>query len=211
MLLTSEDEAKSFVSERANAEAMRGLDAWIQTLRSANEAQNLIARGTLDHIWTRHIADAAQIIDYVPRETQGPWLDFGTGAGIPGIVLAFLRKDQPIVLIESRRLRIEWLKATIDRFGLECCRVIGGDAAKVPAFAAGLITARAFAPLTRLIALTGRFSTNETRWVLPKGRSAAQEVDMLPATLQSMFHVKQSVTDREAGIIIGRGKVERGS
>ena len=61
-------------------------------------------------------------------------------------------------------------------------------------------------PLDRLLALSARFSTRTTYWVLPKGRSAAQEVSELPKNRRTMFHVEQSHTDSEAGIIVGRGK-----
>jgi 16S rRNA (guanine527-N7)-methyltransferase len=77
----------------------------------------------------------------------------------------------------------------------------------VDSFEAAVISARAFAPLTRLLALSARFSTRDTLWLLPKGRSAVQEVATLPRDSAELFHVEQSVTDAEAGIVIGRGRV----
>lgn len=72
---------------------------------------------------------------------------------------------------------------------------------------AHVISARAFAPIKRLVSLSGRFSTTDTRWVLPKGRSAIQELASLPDELKASFHVEQSKTDPEAGIIVGNGHV----
>jgi 16S rRNA (guanine527-N7)-methyltransferase len=69
-----------------------------------------------------------------------------------------------------------------------------------------VISARAFAPLDRLLRLSARFSTTATQWVLPKGRSAEQEVQELPGRYRGMFHVEQSLTEAEAGIIVGKGK-----
>ena len=80
---------------------------------------------------------------------------------------------------------------------------------KVKSVAVGTITARAFAPLSKLLLLAARFSTTETRWILPKGRSAMQEIAGLPESLRAKFHVEQSVTDPDAGIIVGSGQVEQ--
>jgi 16S rRNA (guanine527-N7)-methyltransferase len=75
----------------------------------------------------------------------------------------------------------------------------------VESFPTAVITARAFAPLGKLLALSARFSTRDTAWLLPKGRSAAQELSEQPPAVRAMFHVEQSQTDREGGILVGRG------
>ena len=72
-----------------------------------------------------------------------------------------------------------------------------------------VISARAFAPLGRLLDLSARFSTNDTLWLLPKGRSAHQELQELQGW-QHMFHVKQSLTDPEAGIVTGTLQARKG-
>lgn len=207
MILTSEAEARDYLAARCTAASFALLERYVTALIEANQSQNLIARSSIPHIWLRHIADSAQLLDHVSRETQ-PWLDFGSGAGLPGLVVAAMQRDRRVILIESRRLRIEWLNEMIGKLGLANCTVAGGDARQVEALPAAVISARAFAPLPRLVALTARFSTNHTEWVLPKGRSAAQEVAALPPQARRMFHVKQSVTDAEAGIIVGKGRVE---
>jgi 16S rRNA (guanine527-N7)-methyltransferase len=89
--------------------------------------------------------------------------------------------------------------------GLENCRVLGTRLENVETFAAGAIVARAFAPLGKLLQLSARFSTHDTFWVLPKGRSAAQELSEQPAAVRALFHVEQSCTDPEGGILVGRG------
>ena len=77
----------------------------------------------------------------------------------------------------------------------------------VEAISAGVISARAFAPLSKLLLLSKRFSTDATRWVLPKGRSAVQELKIEhQAGLHGMFHVERSVTDADARILVGRGR-----
>ena len=76
-------------------------------------------------------------------------------------------------------------------------------------FPAGVITARAFAPLGKLVTLSARFSTQATIWLLPKGRSAAQELAEQPLDVQKMFHVEHSETDSAGGILVGQGTPPR--
>lgn len=205
--LRTEDEARAFVAGRCDHAAFRRLELFVKRLARGNRHQNLVSQSSFEAAWLRHIADSAQLLDYVPRETS-PWLDLGTGAGLPGLVLAIMQPARSFVLVESRNLRIQWLRETINVLNIDNCEVQGADVRTVPRFDAAIISARAFAPLDRLIAQSARFSTTATRWVLPKGRSAAQEVAALAPELRSLFHVKQSVTDPEAGIVLGAGKVE---
>ena len=72
---------------------------------------------------------------------------------------------------------------------------------------AATISARAFAPLDKLIDLSARFSTESTHWLLPKGRNAVKELALLPEPWQRMFHVEQSRTDAESQILVGSGKI----
>jgi 16S rRNA (guanine527-N7)-methyltransferase len=172
-----------------------------------NARQNLIAKSSEGAIWLRHLADSAQLLGHVPRETS-PWLDLGTGAGFPGLVVAAMRPDMECALVESRKKRVEWLERAAADLGLSRCRVEGKRLEHVESFEAAVISARAFAPLTKLLELSARFSTRGTLWLLPKGRSAVQELSSLSARTGSMFHVEHSVTDGEAGIVIGTGRPE---
>lgn len=183
------------------------IDVLIGHLVVANQRQNLVSHGSLAHIWMRHVADSAQLLDYVPRETS-PWVDLGTGAGFPGLVLALMQPTRSFILIESRKLRVAWLQEMLVKLNVRNCVVLAGDVQRVEPVAADVISARAFAPLNRLVAQSARFSTAATRWVLPKGRSASQELAALPPNLRQMFHVEQSVTDQAAGVVVGTGKVD---
>jgi len=205
-MIASEEDARSFVAGFTDAAGMARLDALTALLVEENNRQNLIARATMSALWQRHMADSAQLLIHVPRETSGdrPWIDLGTGAGFPGLVIAALRPEWDVRLIESRRRRVEWLDRARIALGLSCCRVVGSRLESVPDIAAGVISARAFAPMPRLIELSARFSTNSTIWLLPKGRSAAQELEALPESQRRLFHVEHSRTDPEAGIIVGR-------
>jgi 16S rRNA (guanine527-N7)-methyltransferase len=207
MILRDEAAARDFCASQTDQAGLARLDRLASLLRAENCEQNLIAKVTEDILWLRHFADSAQLLVHVPRET-GVWLDLGTGAGFPGLVIAALRPETPVILVESRRRRADWLMRVIADLGLSHASIEAQRLEKVETIQANVISARAFAPLEKLVRLSGRFSTRDTTWLLPKGRSARQEVAALPAKVSALFHVEQSLTDDEAGIIVGKGRPE---
>ena len=205
LLLSDEVMARDYVARIANEAAMERLESLAAALLVENSRQNLISKPSEAQIWERHIADSAQLLAHVPRETSpgaGIWLDLGTGAGFPGLVISTLDPGRKVVLVESRARRIEWLERMTEQLDLPNCRVEGKRLELVEPFTARVISARAFAPLPKLLTLSAPFSTKATTYLLPKGRSAAQELRELPAKIRKMFHVEQSLTDAEAGIIV---------
>ena len=204
-VLRDETPARAFVEGLTDAAGMLCLEALSAELINENQRQNLISRPSEDQMWVRHIADSAQLLRFVPRETPSrPWLDLGTGAGFPGLVIAALRPEWKIVLVESRARRVEWLEHIVRELDLGNCRVEGRRLELVEPFKASVISARAFAPLEKLLSLSAPFSTKATTYLLPKGRSAAQELQVMPRKIRGMFHVEQSLTDEEAGIIVSK-------
>ena len=204
-MIRSEEEAHSFVAQYADAKAMERLEYLADALIKENQAQNLISKPSEAQIWQRHIADSVQLLRFVPRETLeggASWLDLGTGAGFPGIVIATVAPKLPIFLVESRKRRVEWLDRIASELSLNTCTTLGQRLEMVEPFTVQFISARAFAPLPKLLRLSAPFSTSSTCFLLPKGRSAAQELAELPESLRKMFHVEQSLTDDEAGIIV---------
>ena len=216
MTLGSEAEARQwFVTALGCDEATIGkLDQFVDLLRVENTHQNLVSAASLEHAWVRHLADSAQLL-CVPRETpHGPWLDLGSGAGFPGLVVALCRPDIEVTLIENRTRRVAWLESVIDHLDIANAHIAGGSLQNLETVAAATISARAFAPLPQLIALSARFSTPQTQWLLPKGRNGRQELLEMSKSIQSMFHVEQSLTDADSVILVGQGvpqiRVERG-
>jgi 16S rRNA (guanine527-N7)-methyltransferase len=201
-MIGDEAAARAFTAELADGEGMDRLDRLVLLLNDENARQNLVSQSSLTEIWRRHIADSAQLLRYVPRETS-PWLDLGSGAGFPGLVIAALRPEWDVRLIESRKRRVEWLERVRDELALSGCTVIGKRLEDVESVPAGVISARAFAPMVKLLDLSQRFSTDVTVWLLPKGRSAAHELRQLEPQTRRMFHVEQSRTDPDSGIIVG--------
>lgn len=202
-MITDEATAKAYVGSHCDAAAMGKLERFVAMLTAESEVQNLVSKPSLDVVWQRHIADSAQLLEYVPRET-GPWLDLGTGAGPPGIIIAIMRPEWSMKLIESRKRRIEWLERLVIELDLANCEIVGSRLELVEGVPAAVISARAFAPLPSILDLAARFSTSDTFWLLPKGRSAAQELEALDAKQRDLFHVKQSLTDQDSGIIVGK-------
>lgn len=207
MMLETETDARDWLADKLgpNQDAMVRLSQLVDLLLDENERQNLVARGTLPHVWVRHIADSAQLL-HVSRETlpAGPWLDLGTGAGFPGLAVAAIEPDRPVTLVDSRRLRTEWLQRAADALGLVNVRVVLSRVEDLPSETHAVISARAFAPLDKLLELSARFSTPDTVWLLPKGAGAKHELEMLPESWSHLFHVEQSLTDPSAGIVVGR-------
>ena len=207
-MIESEAAARRFCAERADEQGMARLERFAALLSEENGRQNLVSNASLEAVWQRHFADSLQLLDHVPRGTS-PWLDLGTGAGFPGLALAIAQPETPIVLVESRKRRVDWLSRAVEALALENCRIVGARLENVESFPAGVITARAFAPLVKLLALSARFSTQTTVWLLPKGRSAAQELVEQPPGVRDMFHVEQSQTDPGGGILVGQGTPPR--
>jgi 16S rRNA (guanine527-N7)-methyltransferase len=203
----TEAEARLYCARRTDAAGLERLGRFAELLEEENRRQNLVSEASLAAVWQRHFADSLQLLDAVPRET-GRWLDLGSGAGFPGLALAAARPDIAMVLVESRKKRSDWLERVRGHLGLETCTVLGSRLENVETFPAAVITARAFAPLGKLLSLSARFSTRDTVWLLPKGRSAAQELAEQPQPVRRMFHVEQSRTDPGGGILVGRGTPE---
>lgn len=201
----TEDQAKALCATLGDEAMIERLQAFTVLLAEENTRQNLVSGASLANVWQRHIADSLQLLFHVPAQDL-PWLDLGTGAGFPGLAIAIARPESQVVMVESRKRRVDFLVEVADTLGLKHVRVVGSKLEAVPDFAAGVISARAFAPLEKLLSLSARFSTPATYWLLPKGRSSAQELAQQPAPIRAMFHVKQSQTDPEGGILIGQGR-----
>lgn len=199
----TEEEARQWL--QARFDVSRGtwerLESYVAILLREMEQQNLIAESTRAHIWARHIADSAQLLPLAAKAGQGRWVDLGSGAGLPAIVIAILH-ERPIQLVESRRKRIDFLNDVIAELGLSHAQVFGGRVETVPASAAAIISARAYAPLPRLLESAHHLADEKTIWVLPKGRNAQNELEAATRSWQGAFHVERSVTDADSAIIV---------
>ena len=199
-----EAEARCWVAREFDVprETMARLDAFGDLLRAENERQNLVSRASLDRLWLRHIADSAQLLRFAPSP-DASWIDLGTGAGFPGLVVALLHRG-PVTLVEERRLRADFLRRAAESLGV-AVEIVAGKAERVSGRAFEVISARAFAPLGRLLQLGTGFSTDKSIWLLPKGRNAESELEALDPSWQGSFRLEPSITETEACIIVAEG------
>lgn len=206
--LNSEEAARDWIAATfaPSADQWARLEHFATMLVAESAQQNLIAASTIPTMWVRHIADSAQLLALDARDGDGLWLDLGSGAGLPGLVVAIL-SERPIAVIESRKRRCDFLRAVIGELALAHVEVIEAPLERIETRAAATISARAFAPLDKLIDLSARFSTESTRWLLPKGRNAVKELALLPQAWQNLFHVEQSLTDADSQILVGTGQI----
>lgn len=185
-------------------ETLERLHAYVALLREANQTQNLVAKSTLEDVWSRHIVDCAQLTTLVPPQA-GSWLDIGSGAGLPGIVLALLGAA-PMTLVEPRRLRAQFLEHALGELGLlDQVSVVAAKVEQLRVEPVAVITARAVAKLDMLFRAATHVATEATTWVLLKGRSAAEELDEARRSWHGDFTLHPSITDPAASIVIARG------
>ena len=149
------------------------LDRFAALLLRWNGTLNLIAPRDAPIIWQRHIADSLQLAPLIPPGVTRA-IDLGSGGGFPGLVLA-IATGLPFDLIESDRRKAAFLRTAIAETGataaVHACRI--ESAALAPA---GLVTARALAPLPRLLPLAGRLLTPDGVCLLLKGARVDQEL-----------------------------------
>ena len=195
------DQLEEAAGRPVSRETLDRLNAYVTLLQDENQRQNLISRATAGDVWTRHILDSAQLVRFEPR-AGASWGDIGSGAGLPGVVVACL-VDGPVTLIEPRRLRAEFLRTVAEQLALN----VTIAAMKVERLEGQfeVITGRAVASLDRFLAISHHLSTRKTVWALPKGRSAHSELAEAQRAWQGVFHVEQSVTDADSYIIVGTG------
>ncbi len=202
----NEREARAWLQQNfsVSRETWEKLEAFVAFLTTEAQYQNLIARSTMEEIWARHIIDSAQLLKWLrPEHYNSNWIDLGSGAGLPGIVIALL-SDFDVTLVESRAKRIDYLRRTVALLDIDRRVTIKGmPLERLETAPFSVISARAFAPLPRLFDLAQRFSTNNTLWLLPKGRNAAKEWNDIKESRKGEFRVEQSVTDADAGILVG--------
>lgn len=211
----TEDEARNWlqVNFDVSRETWARLEGYIALLLDESERQNLIAASTRESIWARHIVDSAQLLLHPQGEGYGadrPWIDLGAGAGLPGIIVAILA-NCPVILIENRKGRIAFLREVTERLSLGHAQIVG-QKVENSRFArpAAVISARAYAPLPKLIASAAHLADKHTQWILPKGRNWQNELDNARALWQGMFHVEHSVTDPDSAILVIRDLRKKG-
>jgi 16S rRNA (guanine527-N7)-methyltransferase len=194
-------ELEAVAQRPVSRETFDKLQAFGAKVAEENKRQNLISASTLEHLWDRHILDSAQLVRFEPKPGAS-WVDIGSGAGLPGIVIACL-VEGPVTLIEPRRLRAAFLERIASELDLRV--IVHCAKAERITGTFGVISARAVASLSELLRISQHLSTRKTVWALPKGRNAHAELAAARRSWQGVFHVEPSVTDAQSFIVVGTG------
>ena len=181
-------------------ETLALLEAFVERLKTASRSQNLVSASTLDTIWERHILDCTQLVRFEPR-AGASWVDIGSGAGLPGIVIAAL-VDGPVTLVEPRRLRATFLEETVAVSGLADRVTVLTSKVENVRGQFDTITARAVAPLGRLLGMGLHLAHSGTIWALPKGKNAKSELAEAQRSWQCEARSEASCTDPNAAILV---------
>ncbi len=154
------------------------LDAFVSLLQKWNRRINLIGRSTADDIWSRHVSDSARLLALAPAEALR-WLDLGSGAGFPGMVLAVLlaelRPAARMTLVDSDERKCAFLAEAARVTGI-AVDIRNARIEALPPQGAEVVTARALAPLTDLLELSVRHRAPGGVLLFPKGQNAQSEL-----------------------------------
>jgi 16S rRNA (guanine527-N7)-methyltransferase len=213
----SQKTAPDLVRDRARAVALIGdlvsretwarLDGLVALLLKWQDTTNLVAPSTLPEIWTRHIADSAQLLAIAPNARA--WIDLGSGGGFPGLVVACAMADRAggkIDLVESNQKKSAFLREAIRILGVPAIvharRIEDFVAATVQSF--DVVTARALAPLEKLIEYASPLLKTGAIGLFPKGQDVEAELTAASKSWTIEADLVPSVTDPQARIVIVR-------
>ena len=183
-------------------ETLARLKAYVGLLTEWNARHNLVSKSSLEDVWRRHVWDSAQLMRFVPESTNN-LVDLGSGAGFPGLVLAAMLRERPgfrTVLYESIAKKCRFLEAAAERMqiAVEVCNARMEEAGPEPF---DLITARACAPLARLLGYARPFQGPKTIGLFLKGQNVEAELTeaRISWRLNAVRH--ESLTDPSGAIL----------
>jgi 16S rRNA (guanine527-N7)-methyltransferase len=186
-------------------ETLARLEAYAELLTRWSARINLVGRDTLADLWRRHILDSAQLHRLIPSSAQN-LIDLGSGAGLPGLVLAILGvPGVELVEADSRKAAFlrEASRITEVEVAIRPCRVQA-----VPPHPVDVVTARACAPLDRLLDLAAPFLVPDTLCLFPKGERFNEELTLARKAWTINVSVEQSLSDRR-GVVLRLQQVAR--
>ncbi|CAH1657249.1 MULTISPECIES: 16S rRNA (guanine(527)-N(7))-methyltransferase RsmG [unclassified Chelatococcus] len=186
-------------------ETVAKLDVYVRELQRWQSIKNLVGPGTLEDIWGRHIADSAQLLRLRPQARR--WLDLGSGAGFPGLVIAILLSDTAgaeVHLVESNSRKCAFLRAAVRATGAPAKVHEGRIEDVANQFVGGIdvVTARALAPVVRLMPMVKDLLRTGSVGIFPKGQDLDAELTEASKSWRITADIAPSLTDPEAGILV---------
>ncbi len=183
-------------------ETMQRLEVFHDLLIKWNARINLVSRSSLNDFWVRHVADSVQVFRLAPSGKT--WADLGSGGGFPGLVVAILAKserpDLKVTLIESDQRKSAFLRAVIRETGVSCT-VIAERIEKAKRQDANIVSARALADLTELLAYSERHLATGGTALFPKGVTWQKELELARTQWSFDVEVIESQTMPGAAIL----------
>ena len=199
---------KEFQTEFAvSRETVARLETYEALLKRWQKTINLVAPSTLNDIWHRHFADSAQVWGLRPAEAKH-WLDLGSGAGFPGLVLAILAAEaggSHHTLIESDSRKAAFLREVARETGVAVdilCTRIEKPEIQSKVGPVDCVTARALAPLPKLLELAAPYFASHTTGFFLKGREVAAELEDAMRTWDFKPMLEHSVTDLDGRVVV---------
>lgn len=159
----------------ASAEQIADLEAFRLRLVEANAVMNLVGPDSLQDFWNRHVWDSAQLLDLAPEAKT--WADLGAGAGFPGLVLSIMLKGRDgahVWLIDSLAKRCRFLQEVVDALSLPATVIVGR--AEAQAVTCDIVTARAVAPMDRLLGYAQPYFQRGAQGLFLKGERVESEL-----------------------------------
>ena len=168
------------------------VSAFATLLAKEGEVRGLIGPRELDRLWEHHILNSAAVVPFLG---EGHIVDVGSGAGLPGLVIAAMLPDREVTLIEPMERRVTWLTEAAQHVGLSNVRVLRGRAEEFwEGIEAGALTARAVASIDKLVKWCAPLLAENGSMALLKGRSAAAEIDRAKYALRKARLVAEVVS-----------------
>jgi 16S rRNA (guanine527-N7)-methyltransferase len=208
----AEDRARALVLTPVSRETLSRLDRFVVLLLQWQSKTNLIARSTIPELWTRHVADSLQLLALAPDARA--WIDLGSGAGFPGLVLACALADQSaatVHLVESNAKKAAFLREAIRIIGaaaiVEPVRI--EDIAQNQSLKVDVVTARALAPLDRLLELAYPWIERGAQGLFSKGQDVEAELTQASKCWNIEASLVASKTSLDSRIVVVRSLERR--
>lgn len=184
-------------------ETLRKLETYAALLSKWNKRINLVSRKSLNDVWKRHFLDSAQLLS-ISRDDAKKWVDLGSGAGFPGLVVAILaaelRPELHVTLIDSDQRKGVFLE-TVAREVNVSVTIVQKRVDEVVCVGADIISARALAPLTDLLKLAQIHAAKNCQYLFLKGENYESELTAARAIWHIEADVIPSITDPSSVVL----------
>lgn len=199
-----EKSVKNYLIQRLNfsSESIKLLNIYVENLLKYNKKFNLIGKSTESNIWPRHILDSAQIIPFIEFNNNTSIADFGSGAGLPGMVVAIFNQNPffHVKLYEKSPLKANFLRKMGILLNIKI-DVINKDINEC-VISAEYIVSRAFKKLSKIIQISRENTKESHKVIILKGKNAQLEINNASKGHTFKYKLKNSITDMESKIII---------